>query len=224
MGIDLFYNILDRKSKYILDNLKEFKNHFYLAGGTGLALQIGHRKSDDFDFFTHKEFSEINVHKLINNNFCSTPDIVKINYLQNEKDTITVLINNKIKISFFSLPYENYLPLIETKYFNLADAREIGVMKLISLLRAAYRDYVDLYFILKKYPLAEIISLAQKKHPEIDIEIYLKSLVSFDDIEIMPLKFIKPNVVSHKQIFNYLKKCTEEFLISHKKKERDSIE
>ncbi|MEJ5351737.1 MAG: nucleotidyl transferase AbiEii/AbiGii toxin family protein [Melioribacteraceae bacterium] len=212
MEIDLFYNILDSKSKYILENLKEFKKHFYLAGGTGLALLMGHRKSDDFDFFTHKEFNEINIHKFINENFHSNV----INYLQNEKDTITVLINDKIKLSFFSLSYQNYLPLIETKYFNLADEREIGVMKLISLLRAAYRDYVDLYFILKKYPLAEIISLAQKKHPEIDIEIYLKSLVSFDDIEIMPLKFTKGNKVSHKQVFNYIKKCTEEFLISHK--------
>lgn len=212
MEIDLFYNILDSKRKYILENLKEFKKHFYLAGGTGLALLMGHRKSDDFDFFTHKEFNEIIIHKFINENFHSNV----INYLQNEKDTITVLINNKIKLSFFSLSYQNYLPLIETKYFNLADEREIGVMKLISLLRAAYRDYVDLYFILKKYPLAEIISLAQKKRPEIDIEIYLKSLVSFDDIEIMSLKFTKGNKVSHKQVFNYIKKCTEEFLISHK--------
>lgn len=212
MEIDLFYNILDSKSKTILENLKEFKKHFYLAGGTGLALQIGHRKSDDFDFFTHKDFSEINVHKIINENFRSNV----INYLQVEKDTLTVLMNDKIKISFFSLSYQNYLPLIETKYFNLADEREIGVMKLISLLRAAYRDYVDLYFILKKYSLEQIISLAQKKHPEIDIEIYLKSLVSFDDIEIMPLKFTKGNKVSHKQVFNYIKKCTEEFLISHK--------
>ena len=38
------------KSKCILEN-------FYLAGGTGLALQIGHRKSIDFDFFSQKSFN-----------------------------------------------------------------------------------------------------------------------------------------------------------------------
>jgi len=43
--------------------LKEFS--FHLAGGTGLALQIGHRKSFDFDFFTDKQFSPEELSSII---------------------------------------------------------------------------------------------------------------------------------------------------------------
>ncbi len=52
----MFYNILSRKRKAILPLFKSLKNDFYLAGGTALALQIGHRDSIDFDFFSKKSF------------------------------------------------------------------------------------------------------------------------------------------------------------------------
>lgn len=45
----MFYNILDTNRKKILPPLIPLKQHYYLVGGTGLALQIGHRKSEDFD-------------------------------------------------------------------------------------------------------------------------------------------------------------------------------
>ena len=51
----MFYNILDKKRKNILPFLKNFKSDFYLAGGTALALQIGHRDSIDFDFFAPQD-------------------------------------------------------------------------------------------------------------------------------------------------------------------------
>lgn len=51
----MFYEILDKKRQKILPFLKRFKNDFYLAGGTALALQIGHRDSIDFDFFTRND-------------------------------------------------------------------------------------------------------------------------------------------------------------------------
>mgnify|MGYP000150302427 CR=1 FL=1 len=47
----MIYNILDQKRIDMLSFFKHFKNDFYLAGGTALALQIGHRDSVDFDFF-----------------------------------------------------------------------------------------------------------------------------------------------------------------------------
>ncbi len=50
----MFYDILDKKRRIILPLLKPFKEDFYLAGGTGLALQLGHRDSIDFDFFSKK--------------------------------------------------------------------------------------------------------------------------------------------------------------------------
>ena len=52
----MFSEILDRKRKTLLPLFKAFKEEFYLAGGTALALQIGHRDSIDFDFFCEKDF------------------------------------------------------------------------------------------------------------------------------------------------------------------------
>lgn len=52
----IHYHILDGERRNILPLLGELKGQFYLAGGTGLALQIGHRDSIDFDFFTETDF------------------------------------------------------------------------------------------------------------------------------------------------------------------------
>ncbi|MEJ2618234.1 MAG: nucleotidyl transferase AbiEii/AbiGii toxin family protein, partial [Ignavibacteriaceae bacterium] len=56
MEKELKLSILDKKRKDLLPLLKEFKDKFYLAGGTALALQLGHRSSDDFDFFSFEHF------------------------------------------------------------------------------------------------------------------------------------------------------------------------
>lgn len=65
----MFYDILDKKRIKILPLLKSFKNRFYLAGETALALQIGHRDSVDFDFFSKNDFDTINLFKEIKDVF-----------------------------------------------------------------------------------------------------------------------------------------------------------
>ena len=52
----LKFYILSESRKKILASFVSWKNEFYLAGGTGLALQIGHRDSFDFDFFSNHSF------------------------------------------------------------------------------------------------------------------------------------------------------------------------
>lgn len=51
-------NIIPQNTQKVLDKLKKvsFIGNFYLSGGTGLALQIGHRESEDLDFFSQKDF------------------------------------------------------------------------------------------------------------------------------------------------------------------------
>ena len=57
----IFYDILDSDRINVLSKLSFLKNRFYLAGGTGLALQIGHRDSIDFDFFTQTPFEPLKL-------------------------------------------------------------------------------------------------------------------------------------------------------------------
>ena len=53
----MFSEVLDKKRKELLLQLGFLKKYgFYMAGGTALALQIGHRTSLDFDFYTKRKF------------------------------------------------------------------------------------------------------------------------------------------------------------------------
>jgi hypothetical protein len=201
-------NILDKKRKAILPYLKVFKNDFYLAGGTGLALQLGHRKSYDFDFFS---FNNFNINKL-QDNIKTLFNDSKVEILQLEADTITVLVNNDVKISFFKINSLPVKPLIESEWFFICHELEIGAMKIAALLRSAYRDYVDLYFLLKKYTLADILNLCEQKYQLFEESVYIKALLSYDDIEPTPIKYTGGFEKTSKQIFAYIKSMTKSYL------------
>lgn len=204
----IYYEILNKKRYALLDKLIHFKDYFYLAGGTGLALQIGHRISEDFDFFTDEKFNNENLKEEIKVLFPS----LQLTILQDEEDTFTFLLEEKIKFSFFRLRYKNILPLIDTKYFKLADIPEIAVMKILALPRAAYKDYVDLFFILQNNDLSEIFSLAKRKHSEFNESLYLKCLLSYDDIDLLPIMFMPGVEQPSERIFEFLKEKTLEFI------------
>lgn len=202
------YQVLDENRIKLLDKLAEFKNDFYLAGGTALALQIGHRVSVDFDFFTSAQFKNEELIQKIKNSFHE----YSISIIQNERDTVTILLDDLIKLSFFCLSYSNILPFLETQYFNLTQVKEIGVMKLVALFRATYKDYVDIYFILQKYELKELINLAEKKHPNFDKTIYLKALISFDDVDDSPITFFSSFETDRNTVFTFIEKKVIEYI------------
>ena len=147
-------------------------------------------------------------------------DSNNLSIVQNEKDTITILIDDEIKISFFNLEYSNYLKLIETEHFHLAQIKEIGVMKLLALFRATLtcpapfcgKDYVDIYFILQQFELKEIIEIAEKKHPNFDKTLYLKALISFDDIDDIPIQFVPGFETEREEIFSVIEQKTIEYI------------
>ena len=197
----MYYNILDKKRLSVLPLLKEFKNDFYLAGGTALALQLGHRDSIDFDFFspnnidTKKLFQKIK--KLFNK--------YKILKVQEENNTLTVYIDDNIKISFFTYKYKLISKLLNEPYFKLASINDIGAMKLSAITsRASNKDYIDIYYILKQVPLTKLLQSANKKLPELDRNLILKSLVYFKDIKKEPIKFKNKNKIVFLKIQEFL--------------------
>ena len=176
----MYYDILTKERLEILPLFKSFKEDFYLAGGTALALQIGHRDSVDFDFFSQKEFNTAELFEEIRKVFLGH-DLVKI---QDEKNTLSVIIGQNIKISFFSYDYKLIEPFVEDEYFRLASIIDIGCMKLSAIVsRATNKDYVDLYYILKQVSLKKLLKSAKEKMPELDHNLILKSLVYFEDIK-----------------------------------------
>lgn len=175
----MFYTILDPKRIAILPILKNFQDRFYLAGGTSLALQIGHRDSIDFDFFTEKDIDTAKLFEQLREVF----EGYSIKKIQEEKNTLTILIDDSIKLSFFTHTYPLIRNTIHDEYLTLASLEDISCMKLSAITgRATNKDYIDLYFLLEKFSLKDILTFASEKYPELDRNLLLKSLVYFDDI------------------------------------------
>lgn len=182
----LHWEILDEKRKKVLPLLKIVSRDFYLAGGTSLALQLGHRDSVDFDFFTNSEYDIGDLFEKVEQTFVNYK-VVKVQF---EKHTLSILIDDTIKISFFYHKYKIVLPLVESEYFDLACVEEIACMKFLAITtRSVLKDYLDIYFILKIFSLESILKICSRKYLLLDRNLILKSLVYFNDIELEPIVF-----------------------------------
>ena len=199
----MFYDILDKKRIAILPLLKEFKEDFYLVGGTALALQTGHRDSIDFDFFCQED---INTQKL----FEKVKEVFKeqkVLKTQDEKNTLTVLIDKTIEVSFFSYKYNLVGELVEEPNLKLASVLDIGCMKLSAITsRGISKDYIDLYYILQDIDLNYLLDKSAEKFPDLDRNLILKSLVYFNDIEVEPIKFKHNKDIDFEKVKIFLRK------------------
>jgi hypothetical protein len=156
-----------------------------LAGGTALALHLGHRLSVDFDFFRPEPFLPQHLLQQL-----PTPPPVRV--LQEETNTLTVLFHD-VKTSFFSYRPGILRPLVthDALPFPLASIPDIAAMKLAAIAgRGARKDFVDIYVICREcFPLQEAITYLQTKFTEQEYDPYhiLRSLTYFDDAEAEPM-------------------------------------
>ena len=176
--------IISKETKDSLEILKRsgLLNDFYLAGGTALALQANHRFSDDLDFFTQKEFNpEILLQKIKGLGSFSVEKLEELTLIG---------IFNKTKISFLGYNYPLLKSLKEIEGTDVADISDVGCMKLSAICsRAAKKDFIDLFFIIKQIPLKELLILFQTKYAEVNFNQthLLKSLTYFEDAENNPM-------------------------------------
>jgi predicted nucleotidyltransferase component of viral defense system len=185
MSIDL--SVLPEKQQAIFSTLQEMEwiRDFYLAGGTGLALQYKHRESVDFDFFSGKDFSNEEIITHLRKN--GTLEI-----LDEEKNTLHTLFN-EVPLSFLGYKYKLINNLVHKNNIRLADTLDIGCMKLAAIVsRGTKKDFIDLFYILENYSLEFLI---EKFHQKYDFNdhtyILLKSLVYFEDAEDDPMPLMK---------------------------------
>jgi hypothetical protein len=173
-----------------LELLKEIESgpssileNWTLAGGTGLALQTGHRISNDFDFFRTDIRDVRELHEKLK--CCGTYET-----LQDASHTLTVLLRGT-KLSFFRARYPFIFKGIAYRSFNIADIREIALMKLLAISnRGSRKDFIDLYIILRgETTLQEYFRLLPDKYSNSRINTYsiLKSLTYFEDAEKEPM-------------------------------------
>ena len=152
----------------------------YLAGGTAAALQLGHRISVDFDFFTPKKF--------VPRSF--TVALSKAGpFKEDQADKGTVLGRFAgIKFSLFHYEYPLIYPSKKYLSLDMADIRDIAAMKIDAVAcRGAKRDFIDLYYICKAgHKLAGILGFYDKKYGKLASNLVhiQKSLVFFEDAEV----------------------------------------
>ncbi len=138
--------ILSAEQTTLLPYLKLFNRSFFLVGGTAIALHIGHRRSIDFDLFTAS--SSLNK-KVIKKKLSSIPFNKQL--LFEDIDQYHLLLNN-VKFTFFSYPFTIQHAIKFKSVIAMPDLLSLAAMKAYALgRRSKWKDYVDLYFIIRSY-------------------------------------------------------------------------
>ena len=174
----LYFEVLSEAQQGLLSKIRFLKEKgFYLAGGTGLALHLKHRSSIDFDFYNSSEFdTSVFLYQF-------QKEIEKVTLIQSAENTLSARLNG-VETSLFTYPYRLLKPLIKTEYIDIASLEDIAAMKLIALIqRGSKRDFLDIYFLIKKLGLKEIISLSKEKYPPFNQYAALQALTYFEDAE-----------------------------------------
>ena len=199
----MYWSILDEQRRSILPALDFVRGEgFYLAGGTALALQIGHRDSVDFDFFKGDAFETAPLFERLREAY---PDLSLVK-VQDERNTLSVVLAGSVKLSFMRYPYPMLRPLVASDHFDLADIADIGCMKLSAITgRGTTKDYVDLYVVLQRIPLRDLLALCAVKLPQLDRALILKAMVYFDDLDDDPILYTKGHVVVFEDVKKFLR-------------------
>lgn len=154
-------------------------SQMYLVGGTGLALQLGHRKSQDFDFCVKGNVLAENIARDLGGVGKFTVDLL-------EPPHTLLGTFEGIKLSVFRYDYEMLEPFVYYKHVALASIKDIAAMKLTALCgRATKRDYVDVYVLCQQYAFEELFSWYDKKYGVLGNNVYtlIKALGYFEDAQ-----------------------------------------
>ncbi len=155
---------------------------FYLAGGTGAALHVGHRISEDFDWFTPQVFSSLALRRDLDR-------AGRFTLTHEARGTVTGLFQ-EVKVSFFQYDYPLLAPPVDWNDLRVAALLDIGLMKLTTISgRGSRKDFVDLYAICHAgAPLGDLLHALPRKYGPTAYTAYhlLRSLTYFDDAEQEP--------------------------------------
>jgi len=177
-----------------------FLDKYVLVGGSALALYLCHRKSEDLDFFTYDDsFDRAEIFEYIKQ--FDSKEIL------NQTDEQIDLLLDGVKVTFFNAKWR-FLKPKKVKHFNLASL-EVNIM----FLRAKYRDYYDLYFLVKSgMGLREIFNCSQDIVEGITFKLFIIALVYIDDIEDDNIGYLEPKeIISKEKIRDFFQEKIDRF-------------
>ena len=170
-----------------------FLEKYVLVGGSALAMHICHRKSEDLDFFTYEDaFDKQEIYALIK-------QFGHKEILNETSEQIDVLLDG-VKVTFFNASW-GFLKPEEKRRFNIASLEQIAAMKAnVLFLRAKYRDYYDLYFLVKtSMSLRKLFECSLDTIEGITFKLFSAALLYVDDIDDDSIEYLEPIEVLTKE-------------------------
>jgi len=189
--------ILSKDQEELLPWVKQFKREFYLVGGTAIALYLGHRKSIDFDLFKkgnidHKK----NLDRIQQSGY-------PYQITRRVTDQMNLVLNG-VKVTFFQYPFDLPAKQQVEDFVRIPELLDLAAMKAYALgRRSKWKDYVDLYFLLKEHFTIEQIS---KRATEIFGELFSEKmfraqLCYFEDVDYTEeVDWLMPNPPTNEEI------------------------
>lgn len=191
-------SILTKKQKLIFSEVIKndfFRSNFYFTGGTALAeFYLHHRESVDLDFFSQKEFDTQTITNFLEDlshkySFEFRSELVKPVFIN-----LLKFKNGKtLKVDFARYPYKRIREGKKYQGFAIDSEMDIAINKLFALnQRIQVKDFVDLYFLLKKYSFWDLrTGVHVKFHQDLEPLILASDFVLVKDFEFLP-KMLKP--------------------------------
>ncbi len=203
----LHTEILSKEQRELMPFLKKFGKEYGLVGGTAIALHLGHRRSIDFDLFIEKEFRGKLLERKVRR-------VVKVDKVLKNRESEFTFFTHAVKVTFFNFPYA--LPYEDTLEgsIKIPSLITLAAMKAFALgQRSKWKDYVDLYFILRDhFTCAEISQQAKTLFAgEFNPKLFRMQLDYFGDVDYREkVDFMPGFAVSEKKI----QKALMEFSVS----------
>ncbi len=175
---------------------------YYLAGGTALALQIGHRVSTDLDWFTPTHLLDITEREALRNRLRAT-GVYEDKYEQDEQLYCRLA---GADVSFIFQHHNLLEATVDYAGMPLASPTDIGVMKLAAInSRGTRRDFVDLYCLREIASLERLLRLAEEKYADRPsfLDITVRALAYFADAEQQPMPRLLWNNVQWAEVVKY---------------------
>ncbi len=182
---------------------------FFLVGGTGLALQIGHRESNDIDLFNTGDFDQAKLLELLENDFKFNMDFIDNNTIKGEI--------GDVKVDLISHKYDMIDPVIKDEGIRLAAIPDIAAMKINAIVNDGTRvkDFIDIYFLLREYEMPALIDYFKSKYKLRNALHALKSLTYFDDVNIEDWpELVKEKELKWEQVKKLIEKSGKDYIYS----------
>ncbi len=157
---------------------------YYLAGGTALALHIGHRLSIDLDYFSQKPIDTLVLKQQIFDAFKEQ----NVEILFEERNTLWCVIDG-VKVSFITRRDSLRKPVVVEDVFRLASIEDITVMKLSAICgRDEFKDYFDLACISHITDVRSWVAWWNEVYPQVDITSWVVALGASEMVPVIDLE------------------------------------